>query len=61
VDVVANPNCKLFVNSPSELYEIDSSYGYNKENNAMHVALHIPLVGEGQELGVKEFIPHPLK
>ncbi len=38
VDVAANPNCKLFVNSPSELYQIESSYGYNEENNAMHVA-----------------------
>jgi len=27
----------------------------------MYVALHVPMVKEGQELGLKEFIPYPLK
>ncbi len=27
----------------------------------MYVALHVPMVEEGQELGLKEFIPYTLK
>ena len=61
VEVATARKCKLLVNNPFELYDLESSYGYSDHNQTMYVALHVPMVEEGQELGLKEFIPYPLK
>ena len=61
VEVASTHNCKLLVNSPFKLYKVESSYGYIEQNQTMYVALHVPMVEEGQELGLKKFIHYPLK
>jgi len=58
VEVATARKCKLLVNNPFELYDLESSYGYSDHNQTMYVALHVPMVEEGQELGLKEFIPY---
>ncbi len=59
--VTATHKCKLLVNNPFERYDIESSYGNSEQNQTMYVALHVPMVEEGQELGLKKFILYPLK
>jgi hypothetical protein len=61
VEVASTHNCKLLVNSPFKLYKVESSYGYIEQNKNMHVALHVPVVEEGQVLGLKIFFLYPLK
>ena len=61
MEVATTRKCKLLVNNLFELYDIESSYGYSEHNQTMYVALHVPMVEEGQELGLKEFIPYPMK
>ncbi len=52
MEVATARKCKLLVNNPFELYDLESSYGYSDHNQTMYVALHVPRVEEGQELGL---------
>jgi hypothetical protein len=61
MEVATTRKCKLLVNNPFKLYDLESSYRYSEHNQTMYVALHMPMVKEGQELWLKEFIPYPLK
>jgi len=39
------------------MYDIESSFCYIEQNQTMYMALHVPMVEQGQEFGLKEFIP----
>jgi len=53
-------NCNMILLHPSDLFEIQASYGYDKNGRVFAIYLHIPMVETGEELKLYEFIPFPL-
>lgn len=54
-------DCKMILKKPSDIYEMESSYGYDKEGQIFAIFIHIPLVEQDEELRLLEYMPFPLK
>ena len=52
--------CKMILEQPSDIYEIESTYGYDKDGKAFAIYVHIPLYKQEEELQLWEYIPFPI-
>jgi len=53
-------NCKLVMEHPSDIYELDTTFGYDGKNKTFVVYLHVPMYEIGEELKLWEYIPFPI-
>ena len=56
----AQENQDTFLDHPSDLFQIDTSYLYEAESNIFTLILHVPMVPENQELELRKYLPFPL-
>lgn len=52
--------CKMVMESPSDVYELDATYGYDNVNRSFIVYLHVPMYEVGEELKLWEYVPFPI-
>src|SRR5574343_374402 len=52
--------CKMVTMSPSDLYDLDATYGYDAKNRSFIVYLHVPMYEVGEELKLWEYVPFPI-
>ena len=50
----------MFLQHPSDLYQIDTSFGYSKESKKLLFYVHVPMSKRGQYLTLREYIPFPV-
>lgn len=53
-------NCEMILTQPSDLYEVEASYGYSKEGLVFGIYLHVPVVPKSEKLALLEHIPFPI-
>lgn len=52
--------CKMVMESPEDVYELDATYGYDNVNRTFIVYLHVPMYQIGEELKLWEYVPFPI-
>ena len=52
--------CKMILEHPSDLYEIESTYGYDKDGKSFAIYIHVPMYEQEEELQLWEYIPFPI-
>lgn len=53
-------DCEMIMDQPSDLYEIEASYGYSQNGLNFGIYIHIPIVPKSQKLALLEHIPFPI-
>ena len=59
-EMAKEKNCRMVTMSPSDLYELDATYGYDANNRSFIVYLHVPMYQVGEELKLWEYVPFPI-
>lgn len=59
-EVASQQGCEMVLQDPSDLFEIEASYGYDQEAKYFAVYLHVPLVEPDELLVLYKYIPFPL-
>ena len=54
-------DCKMIIEFPSDIYELESTYGYEEDGKVFAIYLHIPFIRRDNELKLREYVPFPLK
>ena len=52
--------CRMIIDSPTDLYEIETSYAYEDEGYVFAIYLHVPLVEQNELLKLLEYVPFPI-
>jgi len=52
--------CKMVMEAPSDVYEMEATYGYDPVNRTFNVFLHVPMYEMGEELKLWEYVPFPI-
>ncbi len=52
--------CRLVMEHPTDVYELDATFGYNGKNKTFVVYLHVPMYEIGEELKLWEYVPFPI-
>jgi hypothetical protein len=52
--------CKMVLEHPSDIYEIESTYGYDNDGKAFAIYVHVPMYEPEEELQLMEYIPFPI-
>ena len=52
--------CDMILEHPSDIYEVESTYGYDKEGQNFAIYVHIPLVEKEERLRLLEYVPFPI-
>jgi len=53
-------SCNLYVDKPSDLFQVELSHLYNNVTKTLNLFLHVPMVKNNNHLVLKEYIPFPL-
>jgi len=59
-NIAKRENCLLFISQPSDLFQVEVSFYYQKNTESVHLFLHVPLVKHKDQLVLKEYVPFPL-
>ena len=52
--------CNLFIDKPSDLFQVEVSHLYNNSTQTFFIFLHVPMVKHQNHLVLKEYLPFPL-
>lgn len=52
--------CEMVLEDPSDFYDLESTYGYDKEGKEFAIYVHVPLVTKNERLRLLEYIPYPI-
>ena len=53
-------SCTLFIDKPSDLFQIELSHLYDNNTRTLNLFLHVPMVKNNNHLVLKEYLPFPL-
>ena len=52
--------CRMIIEQPSDIFELDSTYGYDDNGETFAIFLHVPMYEKGEELKLWEYVPFPI-
>lgn len=56
----SNNTCNLYIDKPSDLFQVEVSHIYNNATQILDLYLHVPMVKNNNHLVLKEYVPFPL-
>ena len=60
IDFAKEKGQNHFLKSASDLYQIDTSFGYNENTQKLVLYVHVPMCPIGAHLELKEYVPFPI-
>jgi len=53
-------NCELLLAHPTDIYNVQATYGYSQEGLVFEIIAHVPMVSKSEKLALFEHVPFPI-
>ena len=53
-------NCELLLAHPTDIYNVQATYGYSQEGLVFEIVVHVPMAPKSEKLALVEYVPFPI-